>query len=91
MDHHGRTAFHIAAREGHFTVCKILSEIASEKCTKDKNGRLPLHIAAREGHLLICQLLLDFANIPKDNFQKTPYDLALEYDQHEVALLFSGH
>ena len=90
-DRFGRTALHIAAREGHLTVCKILLEVAKNKSPKDNNGRVPLHMAAREGHLPVCQLLLDAAEDknPKDDKDVTPYSLALENGHQEVARFIS--
>ena len=90
-DRFGRTALHIAAREGHLTVCKILLEVAKNKSPKDNNGRVPLHMAAREGHLPVCQLLLDAAEDknPKDDKDVTPYSLALQNGHQEVARVIS--
>ena len=54
---------------------------------KDKLSRVPLHWACRRGYAHLVNILLDFgADVTqKDNFDKTPKDMAIEKDFLDMA------
>ena len=73
----GLTAFHFAAQEGHFDVCKYFVDTLDE----DKNPRCkgwcrrtPLHEAAFQGDLAVFKYIADQANNknPADQVGRTP-------------------
>ena len=67
--------------------CRWLLENNADVDKADYAGRTPLMIAAIRGnHQLMKELLTLGANIfCKDNRQKTAFDFAVEYNQHECA------
>ena len=52
------TPLHLAASNGHFSVCELIIDNISEKNPEDQFGWTPLHSAAQNGHLRVCKLIL---------------------------------
>ena len=51
------TLFHMAAKHGYLSVCKLIIENIEEHPT-ELYGKYPLHLAAENGHFSICQLII---------------------------------
>ena len=47
----GFTPLHIAAKNGHFVICKLIIDHVDETNPADNNGSTPLYIAVQNGHL----------------------------------------
>lgn len=81
-DRGGKTALHIAARNGHFDVCAlILDKILYHDDVNtfdDTLGFTPLHEAALGGHVSVCELLIRRgANVSALDFEhRTPFEIA---------------
>ncbi|KOS48725.1 hypothetical protein ACN38_g270 [Penicillium nordicum] len=56
--HNERTSIHLAAKNGHIDVVRVLSDAGSPINAQDRNGSTPLAFAAWNGHLDIVQFLL---------------------------------
>ncbi len=58
----GLTSLHVASRNGHLAIAKILLEVDEgiAVITENVQHRTALHIAAEEGHLNMCKLLLHY-------------------------------
>ena len=59
------TALHIAAREGHLEVVRLLLQAGADKDASNGDGLTALHFAARPGHSEVVRLLLE-AGADKD-------------------------
>src|SRR5947207_1555395 len=59
QDTGGRTALHIAAKNGHIQVSRLLIDQEASVNTVDHQKRSPLHGAAWGGHKAVVELLLD--------------------------------
>ncbi|MEE4210520.1 MAG: glutaminase A [Parvularcula sp.] len=57
-DYDGRTALHIAAREGQADAVRYLTTVYGRADPKDKNGHIPLDEARKEGHDDCARLLI---------------------------------
>ena len=73
---------HLAARNGHTDVVKVIVSLVKRANPADQLGSTPLHEAAKNGHVEIVKILLAM-NInpdpsPKDVFDKTPLDYATD-------------
>ena len=92
------TPLHMAAKNGHFQVCKLITENVCENPKprsdrgdsnnpKNCDGTTPLHSAARRGHLQVCQLIIENVQQknPKDRYMCTPYDYAIRKGHYLVA------
>ncbi|CZS93143.1 uncharacterized protein RAG0_03552 [Rhynchosporium agropyri] len=90
----GSTVMHIAARKGHHTIVRLLSECGVEVSARDNAGETPLHLAAAYGHLEAIEVLLDAgAEIDaKNNRGHTPLSVAVSngYDTSVRKLLDKG-
>ncbi|CZT07396.1 uncharacterized protein RCO7_07340 [Rhynchosporium graminicola] len=90
----GSTVMHIAARKGHHTIVRLLSECGVEVSARDNAGETPLHLAAAHGHLEAIEALLDAgAEIDaKNNRGHTPLSVAVSngYDTSVRKLLDKG-
>ena len=58
VDEYGRTAIHVAARNGQLEPLKSLIELKSNINVKDKNGETALHLAAKHGQHRAVRILL---------------------------------
>ena len=84
INYSGKTPLHIAAENGHLSLCQLIIENVTVKNPKDKDGRTPLHLSAKRGHLQVYRMLLEYAKKdilkiyipPKDKEGFTPLDLA---------------
>ena len=54
----GWTALHLAAREGHLVVVKLLLDSGASARSRNDHGRVPLWYAAAEGRQEVLALLL---------------------------------
>ena len=54
-----QTPLHLAARKGHLTTYKSISNFVVDKNPKDKEHITPLHLAAENGHIAICEFILN--------------------------------
>ena len=90
----GCTPLHIAVREGHKAIVRLLFEYDVVVDIQDNNGYEPLHIAAMKGRTIISQLLLEHnANKDAQNMKgSTPLHIAVwsGYDVIVQQLLDSG-
>ena len=55
----GMTPLHMAAKNGHIEICKIILEKIVDKNPKDNSDWTPLHKAAGNGHVEVCKLILE--------------------------------
>ena len=53
------TPLHIAARKGHYEICRLILENTEMQIPTDDVGDTPFHLAAKNGHFSICQLLIE--------------------------------
>ena len=95
------TPYHLAAANGHIKIYKLLMDrkIHGQR-VRDGSGRFPLHHAANYGHLDICKLILENAEYKdslgpsncnfKDILEKSPLDMAIKNDHHEIQRYFMG-
>ena len=54
-----QTPLHLAARKGHLTTYKSISNFVVDKNPKDRDDVTPLHLAAENGHIAICEFILN--------------------------------
>ena len=87
---YGRTPLHMAAKNGHLSICKLIIENVRDKNPRDIHGRTPLHLAALSGNCDICALIL--ANVedkhPIDFAGVTPLHCAVSHGHTKVAKLW---
>ena len=84
---HGRTAVHLAVKEGHVdTVEKLMQYRTDIMDDRDKNGHDPLALAAWQGNLQMVDMLLEFPHKIHgiDVSGRTPLHLAVESGVPEV-------
>ena len=83
----------IAAKKGHFNICKLIIENVQNKNPANSIGHTPLHEAAYFGRFDICKLIIDNVDNkhPIDNLGKTPKNLADENNNTLVSLLFESN
>ena len=55
----GMTPLHMAAKNGHIEICKIILDKIVDKNPKDNSDWTPLHKAAGNGHVEVCKLILE--------------------------------
>jgi len=81
------SALHIAVREGHLDIAKLLIDRGAEIDVLDRKDFTPLHNAAWNGNLEMTKLLLDAgADIEASTYDgDTPLTLARNKDQAQVA------
>src|SRR6266850_947649 len=87
------TPLHLASREGHEDVARILFEHGADTEARAKDGETPLHLASQGNHAELAQLLLghhaDVAAQTKDG--ETPLHLASQQNHVELARLLLKH
>ena len=87
------TPLHLAAREGHEDVARVLLGHGADATAQTNYGSTPLHIAAREGREDIARILLehgaDLASQRKDGW--TPLHVASQWGYEEVTSLLLEH
>ena len=88
---YGLTPFHIAAREGHLEICKLIISKIKNKSPKDNFGWAPLHYATLKRHYNVCQFLVSTIKDPnpKNLFGQTPLDFALDNNDTKLIHLLS--
>jgi hypothetical protein len=81
------SALHIAVREGHLDIAKLLIDRGAEIDVLDRKDFTPLHNSAWNGNLEMTKLLLDAgADIEASTYDgDTPLSLAQNNDQPQVA------
>ena len=87
-NHYGRTPLHMAVREGHKALARVLVKTGADKDAKDKLGDTPLHMAAMHGHEALGMALVA-AGADKDaknEAGETPLHLAVEKGLKALAL-----
>ena len=75
------TPFHLAAMNGHLTICEFILEHIKDKNPKEKLLlQTPLHFAAKDGYFLVCQLIMKNIVDENTNLQrgKSPFRLVLQ-------------
>ena len=85
---------HLAARHGHFTVCKFILQNIEEKNPRNSRWLTPLHEAAYEGHFNVSQLIIGelepVNQHPKTQIQEeTPLHFAAKRGHMEVCAVFT--
>ena len=55
----GDTPLHLAAKSGHFEVCKLIIENTEDINSKNDFGRTPIHEAASCGHFEVSKLIIE--------------------------------
>ena len=81
------TPFHIAAKNGHFEVCKLFIDNVEDK-NPMANFLSPLHLAAYRGHFEICKMIIDEIedkNLHGKGHTFTPLDYAIKFGHHQIA------
>jgi len=80
-DNDFETALHVASRNGHFAIVKVLLDAGADIDSRDSGGGTPLHDACIHGRLVVVkELVRRGADIyPKDNDGETPFDFAGNY------------
>ena len=83
------TPLHLASRDRHVEVARVLLEHGANVTTQDVDESTPLHLASGRGHVDITRLLLDHgADVHTQNKNgQTPFELASKEGHHEVAEL----
>jgi ankyrin repeat protein len=89
----GKTAYFMAAQQGHAHVLKKLKHAADVHIAESMAGATPLHAAALSGHCeCVRELISAGANVLALNFKgKTALQVAEEHKNHDVANLLREH
>ncbi|KAH3861103.1 hypothetical protein DPMN_024031, partial [Dreissena polymorpha] len=87
------TAMILAASKGHSKVMQLLIDDLAEVNVCDKLKNTSLHMCASGGHVEAVRLLLDRNASPVllNSYNKSPLDMALDYQQTEVAIVMMQH
>ena len=84
----GLTPLHLAAQEGHVSICRVILKYVIEKNPQKEDRVTPLHSAACYGRLEACKLLLEEAHdkepivVNTGGARLTPAFLA-KYNNHD--------
>ncbi|CAL1545483.1 unnamed protein product [Lymnaea stagnalis] len=94
-DEDGKTVLLLAAEMGSLNACRLIVEIAGEKCIldQDNQGRTALHLATMGGHGDVVNFLLDKnadVNVV-DSFNATAWDYARIRKLHYCQLIIMSH
>ena len=82
---HFKTTLHMAASNGHVSVCKSLMQHMTNLFQEDDSGRTPLDLAIINNNPSVCELIIENLTAPKlkriiinedGKFGKTPFNLA---------------
>ena len=68
---YGYTPLHYAAQEGHFNVCKLITENVHVKNPSNDQGETPLSLATQSGHNEICKLFTKRRKVGLDTIQNS--------------------
>ena len=90
----GSTAFLMACRNGHLSVCELLLKHGADMSIRTDDGSTALLLATCAGRIGIVSLILpgrlcDINEVNEDGF--TPLDMALHYSHVEIAQLLRSH
>ncbi|KAL2323598.1 hypothetical protein Fmac_027977 [Flemingia macrophylla] len=83
-DSEGRTAIHVAAREGHVRVIEFCVSMGGNPNLADWKGWTPLHYAAWGGHVEAVECLLECSDVKgaRDREGRTAFSVAAERHAH---------
>ena len=89
-DRDGSTPCHIAARNGHVDVIRMLHEYGTDIDKPNNNSLTPSHIAAENGHVDIVLMLIEYGvDITKaNNFGYTPLLIAFQFKHTHLLPIF---
>lgn len=59
LDSLGRTPLHIASKQGHVEICRLLLSVNSSLSIQDAYGRSELHYGVMGGHIEVAKLLIE--------------------------------
>ena len=88
-----KTVLHMAASNGHLSVCKLLIQHMTYLFQKDKSGFTPLDLAIINNHASVCELIIENLTEPKlkkiiidedGKFGKTPFNLAARINRFSI-------
>ncbi|KAL4239818.1 hypothetical protein ACF0H5_000620 [Mactra antiquata] len=87
------TALILAASEGHVKVMNLLIDNLAEINVCDKLKNTALHMSSAGGHVDAVRLLLNKNACPTllNSYQRSPLDMALDYEQVDVAVAMLKH
>ena len=85
-DDYGTTLLHVAARNGHRDVAKVLIDSGAPVDTMDKSGTTALHVAAKNGYERVIEVLVNAGATvdTEDMYGWTPLSSALLKDYSNV-------
>ena len=88
---HGDTPLHLASKQGHFEVCKVIMKQVTDKNPKGESGDTPLHYAAYFGHLRLIKFLMEHAinKNPKNNHGDAPLHFTALGDPQQLGSIKS--
>lgn len=84
----GQTPLHLACTWGQEKVVIALVEYGAELNIQDSDGNTPLHLAIQNQHISIIEILVKHPLVDltcKNNTNKTPFAVALEYKNNKAA------
>ena len=61
-DNNGRVPLHMAAREGHLPVCRLILETAEDKNPMDNFKMTPYQFALQNGHHDVARVIMEAVN-----------------------------
>ena len=88
------TPLHLAAKYGHFSICKLIIENVQEKNPPNNRMYTPLHCAAASGNSSIFQLIIENIGVntnPMDANGYTPLHIAAAYGYFDLCSLILSY
>ena len=88
------TPLHLAAINGHFSICKLIIENVVEKNPLNKYMFTPLHAAAANGNYSIFQMIIESIQgnrNPKDILGITPLQIASAYGHFDICVFLLSY